>query len=180
MRLAQHSRVKAEGIAIWLIVLAIIAGAIWFLFASRADGQKNARAFASEVTQRVVVNYDEKFIELRLNPKMRAKYSPVWRGRMMEYLRGFGTLSKPIETKGDVTFISHFFEPRGSFRSELVYPTMTATLELSVSKGLSNWQIDDINLVWNPPPAPSPTPSPVMTPSPTPSPAAEKARRKKR
>ena len=180
MRLAQHSRVKAEGLAIWLILLAILGGAVWFVFSSRADGQKNAHAFASEVTQKVVVNYDEKFLDLRLSTKARSAYSPMWRSRMMKYLRDFGPLSQPIETKGDVRFTSQFFDPIGSFRSQLTYATTTATLELTVSKGMTNWQVDDINLIWNPPPAPSPTPSPVMTPSPTPSPAADKAPRKRK
>lgn len=180
MRLAQHSRVKAEGLAIWLILLAILGGAVWFLFSSRVDGQKNARTFASEVTQKVVVNYDEKYLDLRLSTKARSSYSAMWRSRMIRYLRDFGPLTRPIETEGEVRFTSHFFNPIGSFRSQLTYPTTTATFEVTVSKGMTSWQIDDINLIWNPPPAPSPTPSPVMTPSPTPSPAAEKARRKRK
>jgi hypothetical protein len=89
---------------------------------------------------------------------------------MMQYLRGFGPLAKPPETKGDITFTSHFYDPRGSFRSDLTYANTTAYVELTVSKGI-RWQIDEINLVWNPPPAPTPTPSPVMAASPTPTPA---------
>lgn len=180
MRLAQHSRIKAEGLAIWLILLAIVGGGVWFLYSSRTDGQKNARAFADEVIQKVVVNYDEKYLDLRLSTPARSQYSLMWRTRMMQYLKGFGPLSKPIETTGNVFFTSHFFEPRGSFQSKLTYPTLTATFELTVSKGMTNWQIDEMNLIWNPPPAPSPTPSPVMTPSPTPTPTpTQKPRRKK-
>lgn len=180
MRLAQHSRIKAEGLAIWIILLAILGGAVWFLFSSRVDGQKNARAFADEVIQKVVVNYDEKYLDLRLSTPARSQYSLMWRSRMMQYLKGFGPLSKPVETKGDVHFSSQFFEPRGTFRADLTYATLTAHLDLTVSKGMTSWQVDEINLVWNPPPVPSPTPSPVMTPSPTPSPVAEKPRRKKK
>jgi hypothetical protein len=180
VRLARHSWIKAEGLTIWVIVLGIIAGAIWFVFASRTESQKNARAFADEVVQKIVVNYDEKYLEQRLNPKSRPNYSPVWRSRLFQYLRGFGSLSQPVIAKGDVTFTSQFYDPRGFFRADLTYPAQTAYLELAVSKGLTNWQIDEINLVWNPPPAPTPTPSPAMTPSPTPSPTPEqKARRKK-
>jgi hypothetical protein len=180
VKLARHSRVKAEGLGIWLILLAIVGGAVWFLFSSRVDGQKNARTFADEVIQKVVVNYDEKYLDLRLSTPARSQYSLMWRNRMMQYLKGFGPLSKPVETKGDVYFSSHFFEPRGIFRSDLTYATMTAHLDLIVSKGMTSWQVDEINLVWNPPPAPSPTPGPVMTPSPTPSPGAQKPRRKKK
>jgi hypothetical protein len=180
VKLTPHSRIKAEGLAIWLILLAILGGAVWLLYSSRADSEKNARIFANDVAQKVVLNYDEKYLDQRLSPHARNNYSVVWRARMMRYLREFGPLSKPIETKGDVHFTSQFFEPRGSFRSELTYPTQTAFFELTVSKGMTTWQVDDLNLVWNPPPAPTPTPSPAMTPSPTPSPTpAQKPRRKR-
>ena len=176
MRLAQHSRIKAEGLAIWVILLAILGGGVWFLFSSRVEGQKNARAFADEGIHKVVVDYDEKYLDLRLSQSARNMYSLMFRTRMMRYLRDFGQLSKPIETKGDVYFTSHFFDPRGTFQAQLTYPTMTATFDVTVSKGMTAWQIDEMNLVWNPPAAPSPTPGAAVTPTPTP---AQKPRRKK-
>ena len=180
MKLAPHSRIKGEGLGIWIILLAIVGGAIWFVFSSRSEGQKNGRAFADEVIQKVVVNHDEKFLEQRLNPKARFNYSPVWRSRMFQYLRSFGSLSQPPVTTGQVTFTSQFYDPRGFFRADLTYPNQTAYLELAVSKGLSAWQIDEINLVWNPPPAPTPTPGPVITPTPTPTPSPTPARKPNR
>ena len=180
MKLAQHSRIKAEGLGIWIIVLAIVGGAVWFVFSSRTEGQKNGRAFADEVIQKIVVEYDEKYLDQRLSPAARAQYLHLWRTRLIEYLKGFGPLAKPPETKGEVSFTSHFYDPRGSFRTDLTYAKQTAYLELTVSKG-TRWQIDEINLVWNPPPTPTPAPSPVMAPSPTPTPTpVPPARRKKR
>ena len=170
MKLARQTRIKAEGLGIWIVVLAILGGAAWFVFSSRSDGEKNGRAFANEVIQKVVVEYDEKYMEQRFSPAARLQYLPYWRSRMMQYLRGFGPLAKPPETKGDITFTSHFYDPRGTFRSDLTYANTTAYVELTVSKGI-RWQIDEINLVWNPPPAPTPTPSPAMAASPTPTPA---------
>lgn len=182
MKLAQQSRIRGEGLGIWVILIAIVGGAVWFLYSARTDGQKNARAFANEVIQKVAVNYDEKYLDLRLSTPARNQYSLMWRNRMMQYLRGFGPLAKPPETKGDVFFTSQFFEPRGSFRSDLTYANTSAYIELTVSKGMTNWQIDEINLVWNPPPAPTPTPSPVMSPSPTPTPTppVQQPRRKRK
>lgn len=180
MKLAQHSRIKAEGLGIWIVLLAILGGAVWFVYSSRTDGQKNGHAFAKEVIQKVVVEYDEKYLDQRLSTAARGQYLPGWRIRMLQYLKGFGPLAKPPETKGDVTFTSHFYDPRGSFRSDLTYANQTAYLELTVSKA-TRWQIDEINLVWTPPPAPTPTPSPVMTPSPTPSPTpVQKPTRKRK
>jgi hypothetical protein len=184
MKLSRKTHIRAEGgLALWIIVAALILGALWFLFSSRRDGDKKARAFADEVTQRVAVNYDEKYLHVHLSPEAQRKYLQSWRDRMLENVRSFGPVKQPIPVKGDVLFSSYFFEPVGTFRAELVYPTMTAYLDLVISRGMTVWQVNDINLTWTPPPAPTPSPTPEMTPSPTPSPTPtpeQKQRRKKR
>jgi len=169
-------------LVLWIIVAALIGGAIWFLYSSRQDAEKNARAFAKEVTQRVAVNYDEKYLHVHLSPEAQVKYLQSWRERLLQNVRGLGTVKQPIEVKGDTHFSSYFFEPTGNFRAELVYPTTTAALELVISRGMTVWQVDDINLVWTPAPTPTPaaSPTPVMAPSPTPSPIPEPKQRRKR
>lgn len=178
MKLARQTGIKAEGLGIWVVVVALVGGAVWFVLSSRTEGEKNGRAFANEVIQKVAVEYDEKYLEQRLSPDARTRYLPYWRSRLMQYLRGFGPLAKPPETKGTVSFTSHFYDPRGTFRSDFTYANTTAYLELTISKE-TRWQIDEINLVWNPPPAPTPTPSPVMAASPTPTPTPQAKRKKK-
>ena len=180
MKRARRYHCKGEGLAIWIIVLFILAGVVWFLFSSRRSAEREARAFAAEVSRKLAVDYDERYLQLHLNPENQAAHLPTWRERLIRSLRSFGPLAKPIETAGDVQFTSHFFEPRGTFRSELTYPTMTAHFDLAVSKGMNGWRIDEINLVWNPPPTPTPTPTPTMSPSPTPSPTPEPKQKRKR
>jgi hypothetical protein len=180
MKLARNSRTRGEGgIALWVIVGALVLGVLWFLYSSRRDGDKNARVFADEVTQRVAVNYDEKYLHVHLSPEAQTKYLQSWRDRMLQNLRSFGPVKQPIPVKGDVHFSSGFFEPVGTFRSELVYPTMTAYLDIVISRGMTVWQVNEINLTWNPPPTPTPAPAPVMTPTPTPAPTPEQKRRRK-
>lgn len=54
MKLARNRWIKAEGaITLWIIVAVLVGGALWFLYSSRQDGEKNARAFALEATNRV-------------------------------------------------------------------------------------------------------------------------------
>jgi len=167
---------------LWIIVLLLVGGALWFLFSSRKDGEKNARTFANEVAQKIAVNYDEKYLHVHLSPGAQATYLQSWRDRLIARLREFGPLAKPIETKGDVYFSSYFFEPRGNFKSELTYAGTTATLETTISRGMTVWQIDEINLIWNPPPTPTPAPMAATTPGPTPSPTPppQQKQRKKR
>ncbi|MEN3368244.1 MAG: hypothetical protein V7609_387 [Verrucomicrobiota bacterium] len=184
MKLARNKRIRGEGgLALWIIVLALIGGALWFLYSSRRDGEKNARIFANEVVQRVAVNYDEKYLHVHLSPEAQVKYLASWRERMLQTLRQLGTVKQPIEVKGDVQFSSGFFDPHGNFRAELIYPTTTAALELVITRGMTVWQVDDINLIWTPAPTPTPPPSPTpvaASPTPSPTPAPQQKPRRKR
>ena len=181
MKRARHSHCKGEGgFGIWIIVLFIVAGAVWFLYSSRGDSAKGGQAFAAELARKLAVDYDERYLIQHLNPENQAARLPMWRDRLFKNLRSFGPLAKPVETTGDILFTSQFFDPHGTFRSELTYPTMTAHFDLSISKGQNGWRIDELNLVWNPPPTPSPSPTVAMAPSPTPSPTPDAKQKKKK
>ena len=178
MKLGRNSGRKGEGgLAIWIILLALLAGGAWFLYSSRSEAERKAREFAAQVVQSMAVNYDVKFLNNHLTPQAQINYIPSWRDRMVQHLKGFGPLTKPIETKGDVHFNSMFFDPHGLFHSELAYANMTATINVGVSRGMNAWQVEEIDLIWTPPPTPTPS---AATPTPTPSPTPEQKPRRKR
>lgn len=181
MRLARTARIKGEGgIALLVILLLILGGIVWWLYAARSDAERNVRTFAAEVAKRTTVDFDQKFLNLHLSNAAQGQYLPSWRDRLIERLRGFGVPSQPLEVQGDVAFSSYFFDPHGLFRAELKYPTMSAHLELSISRGMTMWQIDTIDLIWNPPPAPTPGPTPEASPTPTPTPTPPQKQKRKR
>ena len=182
MRRGHNSHRKGEGgLAIWIILLALLAGALWFLYSSRAEAERKMREFAGQIVQTMAVNYDVRFLNNHMTPQAQASYIPSFRDRMVGFLKGFGPMSKPIETKGSVHFNSVFFDPTGTFESVLTYPTMTAKMNLTVIRGMNTWQVDQIELIWTPPPTSTPSPTPQMMPSPTPSltPEPKPQRRKK-
>jgi hypothetical protein len=170
MKRARHSHCTGEGLAIWIIVLAILAGGAWFVYSSHDDSVRGAHAFAEEVTQKVTADFDDHYLLVHLNPENQAAHLPAWRERLFRSLRGFGPMTKPPQITGDVRFTSYFFDPRGTFRVDLSYAAMPVHLDLELSKGTQSWRIDEINLVWDPPRAPAPSPTPAIAPSPTPSP----------
>lgn len=171
MKRRRNSHRRGEGgLPLLIILLALLGGALWFLYSSRADAERKMREFAGQVVQTMAVNYDVRFLNNHMTPQAQANYIPSWRDRMVGFLKGFGPMSKPIETQGDVHFNSVFFDPQGTFKSVLTYPTMTATINLTVIRAMNAWQVDQIELVWTPPPTPTPPPAALMTPSPTPSP----------
>ena len=182
MRRGHNSHRKGEGgLAIWIILLALLAGALWFLYSSRAEAERKMREFAGQIVQTMAVNYDVRFLNNHMTPQAQASYIPSFRDRMVGFLKGFGPMSKPIETKGSVHFNSVFFDPQGTFQSVLTYPTMTATMNLTVIRGMNTWQVDQIELVWTPPPTPTASTTPQLMPSPTPSPTPEpKPQRRKK
>ena len=124
MRLARAARIRGEGaIALVVIMLLIVGGIVWWLYSSRTAAQKNARAFAAEVANRVAVNYDEKYLHVNLSPDGQKVYLRSARDRLLERLRALGVPAQPIEVQGDVMFTNYFFEPRASFHAMLKYPT---------------------------------------------------------
>lgn len=187
MRLARAARIKGEGgLALLVIVLLILGGIVWYLFSSRRDSEKSARIFAAEVAKRVAINYDEKYLHVHLSPDGQKTYLKSARDRLIDRLRALGVPAQPIEVQGDLTFTSHFFDPRGTLHVQLKYPTTTAQLDLDISRGMTVWQIDAINLPWTPAQTSTPAPasvvvaSPTPTPTPTPEPRAKTRRKRNR
>jgi len=182
MKRGRNSNRKGEGgLALWIIVLAILGGAVWFLYSSRTEAEGKAKKFADQIVESLAVKYDVRFLNAHMTPQAQITYIPSWRDRMVQQLKSFGPLAKPIETKGKISFNSVFFDPHGMFETELVYPTMTAKLNVGVSRGMNAWQVEDIELIWTPPPTPTPAPTVAASPSPTPTPTPEpqKPRRKR-
>jgi hypothetical protein len=181
MRLARTARIRGEGgLALLVIVLLLLGGIVWWLYSSRQDAEKNARIFAAEVAKRVAINYDEKYLHVHLSPDAQKTYLRSSRDRLLDRLREFGVLTQPIAVEGNVVFTSYFFDPHGTFHAQLKYPNATAQLELDISRGMTVWQVDSINLSGTPPPTATPAPTPEASPTPTPTPAPEQRSKRKR
>ncbi|HEY2615383.1 MAG TPA: hypothetical protein VGI42_06710 [Chthoniobacterales bacterium] len=181
MKLARTGRIKGEGgIALLVIVLLLLGGIVWWLYSSRRDAERNGRAFANDVIKRVALNYDEKYLHVHLSPEAQVSYLKSWRDRLIDRLRELGTPAQPIELTGSMYFSSYFFDPKGTFRAELKYPTTSAYMDLGISRGMTVWRVDMINLTWTPPPTPTPTPTPTPVATPTPTPAPELKSKPKR
>src|ERR1043166_3780913 len=137
MKQGHNSHRKGEGgLAIWIILLALLLGALWFLYSSRTEAERKMREFAGKVVHTMAVEYDLRFLNNNMTTQAQASYIPSFRDRMVGFLKGFGPMSKPIETTGSVHFNSLFFDPQGTFKSTLTYPTMTATMNLTVIRGM--------------------------------------------
>jgi hypothetical protein len=181
MKLARTARIKGEGgIALLIIVLLLLGGIVWWLYSSRRDADKNARIFVTEVANHLAVNFDEKYFHVHQSPDAQKTYLRSARDRLLERLREFGVPAQPIEVDGTLVFTNQFFDPRGTYHVQLKYPTTTAQMDIDISRGMTVWQIDAINLTGTPPPTPTPASTPEISPSPTPAPEAEQTRRRRK
>jgi hypothetical protein len=138
-----------EAVVFILIVLAVIGAAYWYLDHDRRESEKQARAYAEEVSARIVA-CDEHFLDSNLSAKAQVYYPPSWRGRMFERVRALGKPVRPFNVTGNVKFKWQFFEPQGTFKSQIFYPAMPGYIDLVVAPHGSLWQIDGLNFVWYP------------------------------
>lgn len=177
----QHE--SGQVLVLVLILLAMAGGAFWYAKHARAAKEKGALAFATDVSNRVILGGDKRLLDLTLSPQAKVTYMPSWRERLFEMIRAQGNPLSQVRVTGDVRFQHYFLDPQGHFRGEVDYANGPAYLEINISRPGVVWQIDQINWIWQRPPEPPPTPPPApiatATPSPVP-PNPEPARRKRR
>ena len=88
MKRGRNSNRRGEGgLAIWIILLALAAGALWFLYSSRTEAQRKAKEFAEQVVQTMAVNYDVHFLNNHMTLQAQGNYIPSWRDRMVGFLK---------------------------------------------------------------------------------------------
>src|SRR4051812_22698207 len=179
-------REEGSVIILLLVVLAAIGGGYWFMKQNRDMREKEAREFATEATNRIVLQRDQRFIDFNLTQKAQMTYPPSWRYRMLQLINDAGTPNPQWHfTKTEVVFQNQFFEPQGTFVAQFDYPNGPAFFEVHVSHPGALWVIDDLNWTWTPA-APTPTPTiagmatPLPTAIPPPSPSPTAAARKKK
>jgi len=145
-------REKAEGLVLVIIILAILGGAVWYLYSSRRNSEKEAWNYAREVAEHIVLERDTRYVDINLSSKGQVEIPPSFRERIFAKIAQLGAPDKNIKMTGRVSFNAYFFEPRGSFRAEINFPGTPAYLDMAVSPSRGPWQIDALNLTWNPNP----------------------------
>jgi hypothetical protein len=139
-----RSNTSGQGLVIVIIVLALIGGAVWWLFSNKQTMDKQARAFGKEAVERLVVHHDLAFLGNNLGPQARLDNPPSQQQYMIAKFQQLGVPAQPIAIDEVVTFESRFFVPKGYFTAHLNYPAGPATLQIAVSHPVGKWQVDNI------------------------------------
>ena len=149
----QHSsyrnRTRGEGLVVIIVLLAIIGAGVWWLFSTKEQSEKEARAFGREMIERLTVQHDKTFFANSLGPQAKMDYPKPQQEYLVSKLAELGVPAQPIKIDENITFESKFFSPKGYFTAHLNYPSQPATMELAISHPVGKWQVDNLTVTWN-------------------------------
>lgn len=137
-----HARESGEGLFVLILLLALGAAFVAWLFYQKAEAREAAREFAHETFVQLLVAHDPNYLAANFSPEMRGRYHAGSIQYINDTLRNMGTPHQPFTLDGEIVFASRFFGPSGSFTAHLIYPDKRALAYLEVSDKKGRWQID--------------------------------------
>jgi hypothetical protein len=144
MKRKYDCRSNGEGLVLVIILLALIGGGAWWLYSHKSAMDLEARAFGKEMIKRLTVDHDIEFFRNNLSPQAKLDYPPSQQGVIISQFMQLGVPNQPMNIEEQVTFESHFFEPKGYFTAHLFYPASAATLQIAISHPVGKWQLDNM------------------------------------
>jgi hypothetical protein len=140
---------RGEGLAVVIILVAIIGAGVWWLFSIKKQSEKEARAFGREMIEHLAVQHDGTFFSNNLGPQAKSDYPKPQQDYLVSKLAEMGVPAQPIQIDENITFESQFFAPKGYFTAHLNYPSQPVTLELAISHPVGKWQVDNLTVTWS-------------------------------
>jgi hypothetical protein len=144
---------RGEGLVIVIVLVLILGTGAWWLFSTKNQSDREARAFGREMVDRLTVKHDLSFFASNLGPQAKMDYPPSTQQLVIQKLTELGTPVQPIKIEENITFESQFFSPRGFFVAHLNYPTGPVQMELAISHPVGKWQVDNLTITWKASPA---------------------------
>jgi hypothetical protein len=175
-KLSSKRKTSGQVVVLVIIVLVLLGGAWWWLNSNKQNSAKEGRDFANEAFQKIAVQHDINFFNLRLGPQARMNFPASAQQEFMNEIVRLGAPVRPVDVQGKIEFNSQFFEPHGSFHGRIYYPARYADMDLTISHPVGRWQIDEIAFVpQREQPAPPPPPAAPAPQAPPASPAGPEA-----
>lgn len=140
---------RGEGLVVIIVLVAILGAGAWWLFSTKKQSEKEARAFGREMIENLTVKHDKDFFAGNLGPLAKTDYPPSQQQYLIAKLTELGVPTQPIKIDENVTFESQFFAPKGYFTAHLNYPSQPATMELAISHPVGKWQVDNLTVTWS-------------------------------
>jgi hypothetical protein len=150
-RLPQSGQ-RGQALVFIIIVIAVIAGGLFFLISMRKDAKVEGERFAKQVIERCAFQHDVKFLHSSVASDRRLAVPPAMDDQFIFYLTKLGVPDRNYTLTGQVEFDSYFVSPHGTFKTILTYPDQHATVFVSIARPSGIWLVTDFGVTYERPP----------------------------
>src|SRR3989441_3889444 len=124
---------RGQALVFLIIVIAVIAGGLFFLSSMRKDAKAEGERFARQVIEHCAFQHDVKFLHSNVASDRRLAVPPAMDDQFIFYLTKLGVPDRNYTLTGQLEFNSYFVSPHGSYQAILTYPDQHATVSVGIS-----------------------------------------------
>jgi hypothetical protein len=150
-RLARSAQ-GGQALVFLIIVIAVIAGGLFFLMSMRKDAKAEGERFARQVIERCAFQHDVKFLHASVASDRRLAVPPAMDEQFIYYLTKLGVPDRNYNLTGQLEFDHYFGSPHGSYQAILTYPEQHATVSLTIARPSGIWLVTDFGVTYERPP----------------------------
>jgi hypothetical protein len=149
---APRSAERGQALVFLIIVVAVIAGGLFFLNSMRNDAKAEGERFARQVIERCAFQHDVKFLHASVASDRRLAVPPAMDDQFIFYLTKLGVPDRNYNLTGQLNFDHYFGSPHGTYQAILTYPDQHATVSLTVARPSGIWLVTDFGVTYERPP----------------------------
>src|SRR5437870_6026568 len=139
---------RGQALVFIIIVIAVIAGGLFFLMSMRKDAKVEGERFARQVIERCAFQHDAKF----LRATVMSDRPPTMGDQFIYYLTNLGVPDRNYTLTGQLEFDHYFGSPHGSYQAILTYPNQHATVSVTIARPSGIWLVTDFGVTYERPP----------------------------
>jgi hypothetical protein len=143
---------QGQALVFIIIVIAVIAGGLFFLISMRKDAKAEGERFVRQVIERCVFQHDVKFLHSNVASERRLAVPPAMDDQFIYFLTKLGVPDRNYTLTGQLEFNSYFVSPHGSYQAILTYPDQHATVSVTIARPSGIWLVTDFGVTYERPP----------------------------
>jgi len=133
-----------QALVFLIIVIAVIAGGLFFLSSMRKDAKAEGERFAFQ--------HDVKFLHASVASDRRLAVPPAMDDQFIFFLTKLGVPDRNYNLTGQLNFEHYFGSPHGTYQAILTYPDQHATVSLTIARPSGIWLVTDFGVTYERPP----------------------------
>jgi hypothetical protein len=147
-----RSAQRGQALVFIIIVIAVVAGGLFFLVSMRKDAKAEGERFARQVIERCAFQHDVKFLHTSVASDRRLAVPPAMDDQFIYFLTKLGVPDRNYNLTGQLDFDHYFGSPHGTYQAILTYPDQHATVSLTIARPSGIWLVTDFGVTYERPP----------------------------